>query len=105
MENISPEQLQARLSTAEKPQLVDVREAWEFEICHIDGSENIPMAELPGRLDSIAEDVELVLICHHGMRSMQVAQYLEGIGYDKVVNLDGGVDAWARTIDPDMQQY
>ena len=87
------------------PRLIDVRDAWEFSICRIAGSENIPMEELPARIEELDRDRETVFICHHGMRSRQVADYLDGMGFSRTLNLDGGVDAWARDVDPDMPQY
>ena len=85
--------------------LIDVREPWEFEICSINGSYNIPMGQIPTQLDKISEDKETVIICHHGVRSMQVINYLEQQGFESLINLDGGVDAWARQIDLDMAVY
>ena len=106
MQSIHPEQLKARLDDARAaPRLIDVREPWEYEICRIEGSENIPMAELPARMADAEPGRDIVIICHHGMRSGQVAAYLASLGHDGIVNLEGGLDAWARTVDPDMPQY
>ena len=99
-----PPQLAAYLADAE-PLLVDVREPWEFDICHIDGSINLPMSQIAARLDQLQDADEIVLICHHGIRSMQVAAYLQQSVDGKLINLDGGVDAWAREVDPDMALY
>lgn len=106
MRSISPEELKELLDAgAGAPLLVDVREPWEFSICRIAGSENIPMQELAARMDKLDRGRETVFICHHGMRSQQVAGYLEGMGFPRTLNLDGGVDAWARNVDPGMPQY
>ena len=91
MLRMSAPELATHLQTA-SPLLLDVREPWEFDICHIDGSVNLPMGQLPARLDELDGHDEIVVICHHGVRSRQV-------------NLDGGVDAWARSVDPDMPVY
>ncbi|MEW9899080.1 rhodanese-like domain-containing protein [Chitinivorax sp. PXF-14] len=88
-----------------QPVLLDVREGWEFQHCHIAGSVHIPMHEIPSRLNEIDDEVDTVVICHHGMRSMQVAQYLERAGFGRVHNLQGGVDAWSRDIDPSVPFY
>ena len=89
-----------------QPRLIDVREAWEFEICHIDGSELLPMGRIPEAIDELQNETrEIVLICHHGIRSRQVQRYLARYGIDHSINLEGGVDAWARTVDPDMPVY
>ncbi|HHJ13821.1 MAG TPA: sulfurtransferase [Gammaproteobacteria bacterium] len=89
-----------------RPRLIDVREAWEFEICHIEGSELLPMGRIPEAVDELQRETrEIVLICHHGIRSRQVQLYLARYGIDHSINLEGGVDAWARTVDPDMPVY
>ena len=107
MKNIAPAELARWLADAsrKKPVLLDVREPWEFETCHIEGSRHIPMGEVPSRAGEVDPEDELVVICHHGGRSMQVALFLEKQGYAKVHNLSGGVDAWARTVDPSMPKY
>lgn len=105
MQSITATELKQKLDAGEKPVLLDVREAWEYETCHIDGSINISMSNVQQMLNELKPDDETVVICHHGMRSFQVASYLEGNGYDKIANLEGGVDAWAKTVDPDMAQY
>jgi len=106
MQSIDPEQLKARLDDARTaPRLVDIREPWEYDICRIEGSENIPMTALASRLGEIVPGRDTVIICHHGMRSRQVAEYLSSRGLDGILNLEGGLDAWARTVDPDMPQY
>lgn len=104
MQGMSPSQLATHLQT-ESPLLLDVREPWEFDICHIDGSINLPMGQLPQRLDELPEDGEIVVICHHGVRSQRVIQYLQQQSLDRLINLDGGVDAWARSVEPDMPVY
>jgi rhodanese-related sulfurtransferase len=107
MKSISPSELAAWLSDTrrERPLLLDVREPWEYEKARIDGSQLVPMREVPGRLDEIDPQREVVAICHHGGRSAQVAVFLEKNGYNKVHNLVGGLDAWARTVDPAVPIY
>lgn len=97
--------LKQRLDRGDKLELIDVRAAWEFETCRIDGSRNIPMMEFESCLQGVDKSVETVLICHHGMRSLQVAGYLESLGFRHVINLEGGVHRWAQTVDPGMPQY
>jgi rhodanese-related sulfurtransferase len=104
MRRMNPPQLAAYLADAE-PLLLDVREPWEFEICHIEGSINLPMSQLPRQLDRLDDAGEIVLICHHGIRSLQVAGYLQQRHDGELINLDGGVDAWAREVDPGMAVY
>lgn len=85
--------------------LLDVREPWEFETCRIDGSLSIPMNTIPGALDRLDRDASIICICHHGARSMRVAQFLEANGFAQVTNLTGGIHAWAQQVDPAMPTY
>jgi rhodanese-related sulfurtransferase len=85
--------------------LLDVREHWEFDYCQIDGSILIPMGQIEHHVEDLDKDRETVVICHHGIRSRQVAYYLEHMGFSNVINLEGGVEAWARDIDPQMKRY
>ena len=92
-------------SQDERPLLLDVREPWEFAICCIDGAQLIPMRQIPGSLTQLNADQPVVVICHHGIRSQQVALYLEQRGFSQVYNLRGGVDGWARDVDRSMATY
>lgn len=107
MQNIRPHELRAWLDDAsrDKPVLLDVREPWEYEKARIDGSQLVPMREVPARVGEIDEGKEVVAICHHGGRSMQVAMFLEKQGFNRVHNLVGGIDAWSRTVDPSVPTY
>jgi rhodanese-related sulfurtransferase len=88
-----------------RPLLLDVREPWEFQTCHIDGAAAMPMRTVPARLAELDPDLPVVCICHHGARSMQVAGFLEQNGFADVSNLTGGVHAWALQVDPKMPTY
>jgi rhodanese-related sulfurtransferase len=107
MKQISPADLAAWLADATRPLpvLLDVREPWEFGICHIRGSRHMPMGAVPARLAELDAHAEFVVICHHGVRSAQVGMFLERHGFDKVHNLAGGVAGWAAQVDPAMPQY
>lgn len=107
MNQLSPLQLSAWLAdpARAKPLLLDVREPWEFQTCRIGDALLVPMREVPARLAEIDPGAEVVVICHHGSRSQQVAFFLERQGYSRVHNLAGGVDAWARSVDPAMPVY
>ena len=107
MQHLSAPELAAWIAdpTRPTPLLLDVREPWEFDTCRIDGSIPIPMRTIPARLSELDEDTPVVCICHHGARSMQVAHFLEQHGFGEVANLTGGVDAWARQVDPTMPIY
>ena len=107
MQHVTAPELAAWLgdSTRPRPLLLDVREKWEFETCHIDGSTLISMNTIPARIEELDEDAEIVCICHHGARSMQVAAFLERNGFEKVSNLTGGIHAWAVQVDGAMPKY
>ena len=85
--------------------VIDVREPWEVEICALPASRNLPMGQVPDRLAELPVDRTLVVLCHHGMRSRQVTGWLRAQGYDRAVNLSGGIDAWARVVDPSVPVY
>lgn len=87
------------------PHLLDVREPWEHQICHIAGSRLLPMRALPAQVDQFDRQQPVVCICHHGGRSAHVAMWLARQGFADVYNLSGGVDAWARQVDPKIATY
>jgi rhodanese-related sulfurtransferase len=107
MQQIRPEELKAWLDDASRgrPLLLDVREPWEREICRLPESLHVPMNAVPVRTGELDRDADTVVVCHHGSRSFHVAHYLESRGFARVYNLQGGVDAWARTVDPSMPMY
>jgi len=104
MRNLRPRELAAYLESSQ-PLLLDVREPWEYNICHLDGSRLLPMGQLQQQLGQLDPDQEIVVICHHGIRSRQVAMFLEYQGFSQVINLAGGLDAWAREVDLKMATY
>ncbi|MEI6270633.1 MAG: rhodanese-like domain-containing protein, partial [Methylococcaceae bacterium] len=79
--------------------LLDVREPHEFQFAHIAGSVLIPLNQIPNRLGELEPQQEIVVICHHGMRSLQAANYLVQSGYKNIANLTGGIDAWSCNCD------
>ena len=85
--------------------LLDVREDEELALCAIDGALHIPMQEVPPRIGDLPRNQPLVVICHHGGRSDQVAQFLRGQGFSNVHNLEGGIDSWAHMVDSKMCRY
>ena len=87
------------------PVLLDVRETWEYELCHLPGSIPMPMNSVPTRLAELDRERAMIVICHHGGRSLQVASFLEQQGFANLSNLHGGVAAWARQVDPAMPTY
>ncbi len=103
---MQPSELSDRLETgASAPLLLDVREPWEFDICHLAGSKLVPMRDIPAAAAQLDPQAEIVVICHHGIRSRQVCYYLAQQGFTRLINLTGGVAAWAEQVDPAMPRY
>jgi rhodanese-related sulfurtransferase len=88
-----------------RPLMIDVREPWEWQLARIDGAMHIPMQQVPSRIQEIDEVHPTVVICHHGVRSLQVVAYLERQGYTNLHNLLGGIDAWSRQVDSAVPLY
>lgn len=107
MRQLSASQLKEWLADAARtrPLLLDVREPWEFDTCRIAGSLSMPMRGVPARYQELKRDQDIVMICHHGARSFQAGMFLEQMGFTSISNLQGGVAAWARDVDPAMLTY
>jgi len=101
---ITPEALQDRLATADPLAILDVREPWEHGICALPAARLIPMEELELRVSELERDREVVVYCHHGLRSAAVTQWLRHLGIE-AVNLQGGIDAWTLRVDPTLRRY
>jgi rhodanese-related sulfurtransferase len=104
MTDISPQELKARLDRHDALVLLDVREDWETALCRLDNATHIPIEEIELRTAELDQAEEIVVYCHHGVRSAAVANFLRQQGF-KAVNLQGGLDQWARAIDPRMKRY
>jgi adenylyltransferase/sulfurtransferase len=102
---ISPQALKARLDRGERPLLLDVREDWETKICRLEHALHIPIEEFELRVEELNPDDEVVVYCHQGVRSAAVADYLRQLGFRDAKNLTGGLELWARTVDPGMPRY
>jgi rhodanese-related sulfurtransferase len=85
--------------------VLDVREPHELAVAAIEGAVHIPMAQIPHRFGELPRDREIVVLCHMGVRSERVTQFLRASGFDRAVNLAGGIDAWSREIDPAVPRY
>lgn len=85
--------------------LLDVREPMELSICNIEGSTDIPMGQIPARLEELPKDHYLLVLCHHGSRSGQVTSFLRSQGFENAVNISGGINAWAHALEPSMVRY
>jgi rhodanese-related sulfurtransferase len=103
---ITVDQLKQQLSSEHPPLLLDVREPWEYQTAHIETSTLIPMNEIPARAhQELDDEAPILVLCHHGARSLSVAAWLRQQGFDKVQSVSGGIDAWSRTIDPTIPRY
>ncbi len=107
MQHMMPTELAAWLADQDRPQplLLDVREPWEYQTCHIAGSLPMPMSTVPARQQELEPSQPIVCICHHGARSMAVATFLERAGFEQVINLTGGIHGWALQVDGSMPTY
>ena len=105
MDEITPRELKDRLDRNDRPVLVDVRDDWETKLCRLDNALHIPMEELEFRTEELNPADDIVVYCHHGVRSAAVADYLRRLGFTRVRNLAGGLDAWALTVEPGMRRY
>ncbi len=102
---ISPTEA-AALVNEKEARLIDVREPWEFETAHINGSLLIPMGEITARAhQDLDPDERLVILCHHGQRSLQVAAWLRNQGFEQAQSLRGGIEGWAMHVDPTVGRY
>jgi len=107
IKQISPVELAAWLADKSRaaPLLLDVREPWEHDKARIAGSQLVPMGQVQARIAEVDAGREVVAICHHGGRSLQIALFLEKNGFARVHNLAGGIDAWSRTVDASVPLY
>lgn len=100
------DQLKQGLAGEHPPLLLDVREPWEYQTAHIDGSKLMPMNEVPGKaFTELDEDAPIAVLCHHGSRSLSVANWLRQQGFSKAQSVAGGIDRWSLAIDPDVPRY
>ncbi len=103
---ITPMELKARLDRGEDLRVIDVREADEWAIARLPQAELMPLSRFQQMaVPQLDPDETIVLYCHHGMRSARAQGYLQGQGYKNVLNLTGGIEAWALQVDPAMKRY
>jgi rhodanese-related sulfurtransferase len=102
---ITPAEVKRRLDQGQKLLLIDVREPWEFDICNIAGAKLIPMGTVPANLQALDTDDDIVIYCHRGMRSLDVAVWLRGQGVERATSLAGGIERWSLEIDPNVPRY
>ena len=103
--SVSPESLAERLADGTAPRIVDVREGYEVRIAKLDAAEHKPLSEIQEWWTELDPEEEIVFYCHHGVRSAQVCAALAAEGFSNLINLTGGIDAWAARVDPEMARY
>ena len=105
MEAMTASQLKQTLDSGRKVTLLDVREPQEYQITHLEGAKLIPLNDLPSRMNELDTADDIVVYCHHGMRSAKAINLLKKVGFEKLTNLAGGIDAWAINVDKEMPRY
>jgi adenylyltransferase/sulfurtransferase len=104
--NVMTSEVRARLERGDSFRLIDIREPYEHAIAAIDGAVLLPMSQAQNWIGSLSRDEDVVLFCHHGSRSQQLARYLaERLGFSNIANMVGGIDEWSRLIDPQVPRY
>jgi len=103
---VTPEEVKAKLEAQEPFTLLDVREPWEFETARIEGAKLMPMGDVPSRAHhELDPDEPIVVVCHHGVRSLNVTHWLRQQGFEKAQSMRGGIDAWSRAVDGKVPVY
>lgn len=102
---ITPKDLNKWLKGKDDVAVLDVREGWELQVCALPDAVHIPLGELPARVAELPRSGKLVVLCHHGGRSLRATQWLRANGISHAINLSGGIHAWASDVDPDMATY
>ncbi|WP_392565950.1 rhodanese-like domain-containing protein [Utexia brackfieldae] len=107
IESITVQALNHRIEQGDNLMLLDVREPHEVELCRLPDAVHIPMNLIPNYLDQIPDDIDIIVYCHHGIRSYTVVKYLQQTGFESahLFNLEGGIDEWAKKIDKMMRRY
>jgi rhodanese-related sulfurtransferase len=105
IEEISPSDAKKLIDENKEIKLLDVRERWEYNISHIQNSILIPLSEFNSRFNELNPDDNIIVVCHHGVRSYRVTEFLLSKGFKKVKNLQGGIDAWSQQVDPSIPLY
>jgi rhodanese-related sulfurtransferase len=102
---IQPAEVQGLRDSGAQFTFIDCREPWEFQAAHIEGSQPMPMQDIPERIQELDPDDHIVVICHRGVRSLNVTAWLRQQGYEKTQSVAGGIDRWSRTVDPTIPIY
>ena len=103
---ITPEEVKMKLDQSGEFTLLDVRESWEFETAHVAGAKLMPMGDVASRAhQELDPEDHIVVVCHHGVRSMNVTAWLRQQGFEKAQSMRGGIDAWSRRVDAKVPVY
>lgn len=102
---IAPQELKQKLDRSAKVLVIDVREPWEAQVCSIEGAKLVPLSTLQANMALFADAEEVVIYCHHGMRSLNAAAWLRSQGVDGARSLTGGIERWSIEIDPRVPRY
>jgi rhodanese-related sulfurtransferase len=102
---IMPREVKDLLAQNDKILFLDVREQWEYDTAHLQGSVLIPLREVPGNLQRIENSDQVIVFCHHGMRSLDAAAWLRTQGVESARSMTGGIDRWSTEIDPKVPRY
>ena len=102
---IQPEEVKRLRDTGEELTFIDCREPWEYQAAHIEGTKHIPMQDIPARIQELDPEEHIVVICHHGVRSMNVIAWLRQQGFEKTQSVAGGIDRWSRVVDNRVPTY
>ena len=107
MKELNVEEFKAWLDddSKKKPLILDIREVWEYQKSRLPDTQLMPMRTVPARMFELDKHQEIVVMCHHGVRSRMMTQFLEQQGFTAVYNLTGGIDAWSKQIDPSVPLY
>lgn len=105
VDRIPPRELRARLEREPRPLVLDVRTPEEVAFAPFPGAVTVPLDELAGRVGELDREAEIVVVCHHGVRSARAALHLVACGFERVLNLAGGIDAWSEQVDPSVPRY
>ncbi len=103
--SISPKSFAERLKSGEKLRFIDVREPQEFAVARVEEAELLPLSRFNEWIDTLDPEEEIVVMCHHGIRSANVCMFLVRNNFEKVFNLDGGIDLWSTQVDGGVPRY
>ena len=102
---VTVHELRKMLAASTPPLLLDVRELEEWQLCRIEGARHLPMSQIQQRVGELEPTRETMVYCHHGVRSLMVAEFLIGKGFSRVASLTGGIEAWSVFVDPSVPRY